>query len=318
MKKFGFLFFVFLVLFANFASAEVFVTLSKSSEDLTLYPLESTVLELSVLNSGSVDVQGLNFNVLGSNGDLVFLEGGEQLKSLNFDINKISFGETFSREIVVKPLRVSSKKIMVTVEYGQKVFSNSTSIVLNVVENPLKLKSKISSNGVNLGEEFSISVDFENSGTDRITNLKAFLDFPDGFEVVSSPSIPESLDAGQSIKNVKFVLNPKEKFDGKKTIKLISSYVQGNGAHKLEENFELQMENKGFIFQLIAGIIVGLIVLSFFFQPPKAHGSAKTHAHSSASSKHDSASPSSGHGADSGHGHEASAKEHASEHSEHH
>ncbi len=264
------LIFIFLFFF-SLVNAEVFVNInSKTGEIYTIYPFEIALFDLTVINSGLSEVESLTFSVISEENKLFFIDEGKELTELNFDLKNLKPNEKIVKEIKIKSKDVSDKKVIVTVRYGEKIFTHEISTFINVVKSSFTVKPKLNKNVLNNGEETSIVLDLENKGEKAITDLSAKLILPNGFELVSEPSIPLTLDPGKSSNNLNFQFKANKTQNQLHTLVMQVSFKEEGVIHLLEYSFQIEVGNKIQLFlTILLGITIGLIVLRFLIKENK-------------------------------------------------
>lgn len=256
-----FLFFLF-----SFCSAEIFVSISpkeKTREILLLYPEETGVLELSVLNSGSAPAKIVL--KISAEDSIVFLEKENELTGISRTV-ELSAGEKTVFELDIKALKQTDKKQLISVQFGVEEFSQSVTTMARIIPSPISFETTEPDIENRNSGKFKAKI--INNSNETIQNLKLVaipqigLDSnPADFFQISELAPKERIEKEFSFY---FNLNSQEQ----KTIFLQASFQDSNGFHILQRNIKAQYslfpDVLVFSFALLIVIAIAYLLLAIF------------------------------------------------------
>ena len=242
--------------------AELLVSVNARQPNQPLYPDEVAYYDVVYFNAGPVDVLDTYFFVSITD-ELILVEEGQEVENISFEISRLEPEERGSRVIKVKALQPTSTKNFIQVDYGGKVFTHSTSTLVDIIRNPVDIRIRLEKTALDLGEENAVYFDVENNSQATLQDLHVQLIVPDDFEIVSQPTISATVSPGQALANNQFVFRPDPNFVGSFTVTLRVAYKEDGVDHIIEKSYDIDVGQREQLMYIIIGVILGLIIVSY-------------------------------------------------------
>ena len=258
----AFLILISTILIAINASAlpSVSIQPADGKDVIDIFPFEQATYELGILNNEDKEYKNFNVELSVEQGIVVLTEKGEE-RTAKFNFDSIQAKQSLRQEFTIKPVDASPKNYSITATYGLDKFTHSVSTFVNVKQNPIELKARVSKNSFNPNEEGTIFVDFSNATSNYLKDISVELSLPEDFEQLSEKFELAELNPKQATLNKEFKFSVPKK-EGKYDVVLRLVYSDENAFHQMEKTIPVEVRDTGKLLTMAIGTVI-LIVIAY-------------------------------------------------------
>src|SRR3989338_1672254 len=263
------LLFLFFVLLATNAFADLAVSIQPADGNTLFYPNEVREYQVLVINTGNQAEIGTRFE-LNTSESLVLLEENKETDKIQFTLPEIKNRDQVTVPIRVKARDLPSDRAIISVNYGQTQFTG-LSAVQHVVRQPgFQTHTSIQSTTIALNENNKIEVTARNDSNNPVANIV----IRPALEPALQPLSPhvytlDQLDENEAIPPQTFEFVPKGNVLGKFNAGVIIEFDDEQGHHVIDRRYIVSVEDRS-ISLLLALLLIGALAYIFFASKEKS------------------------------------------------
>lgn len=272
----------FVLFFSTLAFAQVVVSIQsiKAMPTNVMYANEVSEFKIVAINLSNERLVGEQFKVLASL-ELSLLEKGLETSEQSFLVPELLSNQAVELRFWLKAHSVPSEKAVVSVNFGQTVFSDLTATRLHIIPSPLRMTVLPQKNVVATGEVSALTVSFFNDSNFSLQRIRSELVSSERADSLSKPFEAAELQSKQSVEDRLFEFWPRPLASGRHELIVKTVFSDVLGEHQLDHRVEIQVrETTSFVLflvgaLLVVGILYWLWIRTVSKPPAKLHAAIK-------------------------------------------
>ncbi len=253
------LFLVFFVLFfstLSFAQAAVSIQSIKAMPANEIYANEVREFKIVAINLSNERIVGEKFKVLASS-ELSLLEKELETSEQFFLVPELLPNQAIELRFWVKARSEPSEKAVVSVNFGQTVFSDLTATRLRIVPSPLRVVVHPQKSVVATGEVSALLVSLFNDSNFSLQGIRSELVSSERADSLSKPFEAAEFLPKQSVEDRLFEFWPRPLASGTHQLTVKTVFSDALGEHQLNHRVEVQVrETTSFVLFLVGALLV--------------------------------------------------------------
>jgi len=273
----------FVLFFSTLAFAQVAVSIQsiKAMPSNHMYTNEVSEFKIVALNLSNGRIVGEQFKVQPSS-ELSLLENGQETSEQSFLVPELLPNQAIELRFWLKAHSDASEKAVVSVNFGQTVFSDLTATRLRIVPSPLRMTVVPQKNVVATGEVSALLVSLVNDSNFSLQGIRSELVSSERADSLSKPFEAAEFPPRQSVENRLFEFWPRPLASGRHELIVKTVFSDALGEHQLDHRVEVQVrETTSFVLflvgaLLVVGVLYWLWIRTVSKPPVKLHTGTKT------------------------------------------
>ncbi|MBN2067912.1 MAG: hypothetical protein JW744_05580 [Candidatus Diapherotrites archaeon] len=258
---------LFIILLCSLSQAQLMVSITPKAqqEPAQLYLDELTEFELTAYNNTAQTLGKVVLKVTVPE-ELSLIDKGLYTDKAIFQIEGLAPSEKETFFVAAKMVKPSSENILVTVHYGQDIYTHLVTTYVNYADSNLSIEARLESGVLSQNQDGKVFLKLKNGGLAPVQNISAALFVSDSLSSLSPLFSTPVLLHGQETDEIPFYFRPDNSFSGQADAKVMVSFDDARGRHVVEKRFTVEPAGRmqGIVTYLIVAIIIALMALAFF------------------------------------------------------
>jgi hypothetical protein len=241
-----------------------------------LYANEVNEFKIAAINLSNERLVGERFQVQVSS-ELVLLENDLEKNEQSFLVPELLPNQETEIRFVVKALSKPSANAVVSVNYGQTVFSDLVATRFAIVPSPLRVTVSPEKNVLSVGEASAVLVSLVNDSNQSLYNIRSELLSTQKIDSLSEAFETAELLPGNAVENQRFEFWPRALASEKNDLVVKTVFSDSLGEHELENRVGIETSDTGNSVLLLLGAVIVIGLLYWFWartthkEPVKIH-----------------------------------------------
>ena len=221
-----------------------------------MYANEVSEFKIVAINLSNERIVGEQFKAQAS-AELSLLEKGLETSEQSFLVPELLPNQVVELRFWLKAGSEPSEKAVVSVNFGQTVFSDLTATRLHIIPSPLRLAVQPQKNVVATGEVSALLVSFFNDSNFSLQGIHSELVSSERADSLSKPFEAVELQSKESVENQLFEFWPRPLASGRHELVVKTVFSDALGEHQLDHRVEIQVrETTSFVLFLVGALLV--------------------------------------------------------------